>query len=81
MALDTLRRITQRVRGESRSTDGRRRRAHVWDDPNRCPFCGEAIANGGPAFIEHVKREPACETDFAEWRDSVADDIGGEWGG
>lgn len=81
MALETLRRITRRVRGESREQSTPRRRAHVWDDPNRCPFCGEFIANGGPAFIDHVKREPACAADFEEWRVAVSDDIEGEWTG
>ena len=82
MALEALRRMGQRVRRGGRAT--RREgveQPRVWDDPNRCPFCGDAIADGGPAFMDHIERSTPCSDDFTVWRINVAEDIGAEWGG
>ena len=52
-----------------------------WDNPDFCPFCGEALADGGAGFIDHIEDSPACHARFEEWRENVAGDVGGEWGG
>jgi hypothetical protein len=52
-----------------------------WDNPDFCPFCGAELTDGGPGFIDHLETAPTCEERFAEWREQVAGDIGGEWGG
>lgn len=53
----------------------------TWDGPERCPFCGATLADGGPAFMAHVGDSPACEAGFDLWRERVAGDMNGEWGG
>lgn len=52
-----------------------------WDDPNRCPFCGASLPDGGPGFIDHVDTSEECAAEFAVWREQIAGDIGGEWMG
>lgn len=52
-----------------------------WDDPERCPFCGTALADGGAGFIDHIEETSDCERRFAEWREAIAGDVSGEWGG
>ena len=52
-----------------------------WNDPNRCPFCGAALASPGAGFIDHVDDSPACETEFEHWRENVAGDVTGGWSG
>jgi nucleotide-binding universal stress UspA family protein len=52
-----------------------------WDDPERCPFCGGGLEDGGPGFISHIRTSPECAAAFGTWREQVADDIGGEWSG
>lgn len=56
-------------------------RLPTWDGPEQCPFCGEALADGGPAFVEHLGTSPACAGGFEAWRDRVAEDIAGGWSG
>lgn len=53
----------------------------VWDRPDYCPFCGTALADGGAGFVDHLAEADACAARFEAWREQVADDIGGEWGG
>ncbi|GGN15325.1 DUF7501 family protein [Halarchaeum nitratireducens] len=50
-----------------------------WEDPERCPWCGAAVRDGGAGFIEHVEEHPDCAAAFETWRENIADDIGGEW--
>ena len=50
-----------------------------WSDPDRCPFCGESIIDGGPSFVEHVESADDCAVAFARWREGVAGDVAGEW--
>lgn len=52
-----------------------------WDNPDYCPFCGAALADGGAGFIDHVDENPECKRRFDAWRERVSDDIGGEWSG
>ncbi|WP_129112748.1 DUF7501 family protein [Halegenticoccus tardaugens] len=52
-----------------------------WNDPERCPFCGAALEDGGAGFIAHVEARPSCAERFERWRAMVASDIGGEWSG
>jgi hypothetical protein len=52
-----------------------------WDDPDRCPFCGAELADGGVGFIDHTDETSDCKERFEGWREGVIDDIGGEWGG
>lgn len=53
----------------------------TWNDPKTCPFCGTGIANGGPAFMDHIDINDACWSSFDVWRQNVAGDVGGEWSG
>ncbi len=52
-----------------------------WDNPDFCPFCGTQLPDGGPGFIDHIEQDEyaTCRDRFEEWRDNVADDVGGEW--
>lgn len=52
-----------------------------WDRPDFCPFCGTALSDGGPGFIDHLEEFPDCRTRFEGWRDRIVEDIGGEWSG
>lgn len=52
-----------------------------WERPDYCPFCGVELADSGAGFVDHVAASPVCEERFEAWREAVADDIGGEWGG
>lgn len=52
-----------------------------WDDPERCPFCGASLPDGGAGFIDHIAVTPSCAHAFERWRDDVVDDIAGEWSG
>ncbi|WP_101294228.1 DUF7501 family protein [Halegenticoccus soli] len=52
-----------------------------WSDPERCPFCGAALEDGGAGFIAHIDDRPACAGRFERWRTQVASDIEGEWSG
>ncbi|WP_433631645.1 DUF7501 family protein [Halomicrococcus sp. NG-SE-24] len=53
----------------------------TWNDPERCPFCNDELANAGPAFVDHLERNQSCKKRFETWRERVADDVGGEWVG
>lgn len=55
--------------------------APVWGVPTDCPFCGEGLADGGAAFMDHIAESPSCEAGFERWRGNVAGDVGGEWSG
>ncbi len=59
------------------------RESDAWDSPDFCPFCGYGLSDGGPGFIDHVENDEneACRDRFEQWRENVADDIGGEWSG
>ncbi|WP_435196865.1 DUF7501 family protein [Natronomonas sp. EA1] len=59
----------------------RPRWARVWDDPERCPFCGDPTADGGAGFIDHIESENRCARAFERWREGVREDIEGEWSG
>lgn len=52
-----------------------------WEHPDRCPFCGSELADGGAGFIDHTDESLACKGRFEVWRDGIVDDIGGEWSG
>ena len=51
----------------------------AWDDPTRCPFCGEGIDDGGPGFVDHLEYKNECAVAFSRWREGVSGDVGGEW--
>ena len=51
----------------------------TWGDPEQCPFCEGALADGGPGFMDHIADRPACREGFETWRERVAGDVGGEW--
>lgn len=55
--------------------------AYTWDDPSVCPFCTTELENPGEGFVTHLRESPVCEQGFEEWRNSVTNDIGGEWSG
>jgi hypothetical protein len=48
-----------------------------WDDPERCPFCGAALADPGAGFIDHVEESEPCKLGFERWCENVS----GEWRG
>jgi len=52
-----------------------------WDDPETCPFCGAHLVDGGAGFIDHIEESEPCRLGFEEWRENIAGDVGGEWGG
>lgn len=52
-----------------------------WDDPERCPFCGSLLADGGAGFIDHTDESPSCKAAFDRWREQVSGDVVGEWTG
>ncbi len=52
-----------------------------WNDPERCPFCGEALASPGAGFVDHTAEHPECEAKFETWRDRVGGDLRGGWSG
>lgn len=52
-----------------------------WQRADFCPFCGTELTDGGGGFIDHIADAPECEERFALWRQRVAEDIDGEWGG
>ena len=52
-----------------------------WDDPDFCPFCGTALTDGGAGFMDHIEEANVCRQRFEEWRENIAGDVGGEWGG
>jgi len=53
----------------------------TWSDPSQCPFCGTSLPSPGAGFVDHVGDNPDCESAFEDWRDRVAGDVGGTWGG
>lgn len=55
--------------------------AHRWEDPERCPFCGAGLVDGGAGFIDHIGASDDCSDAFEDWREGIVDDIGGEWTG
>ncbi|WP_435153161.1 DUF7501 family protein [Haladaptatus sp. DFWS20] len=52
-----------------------------WTNPERCPFCDAGLEDGGWGFIAHVRANPQCSTEYDMWREQIAGDMGGEWGG
>jgi hypothetical protein len=57
------------------------RDSSAWDNPDVCPFCGARLTDGGAGFMDHIAADEACRERFGAWREAVAGDIGGEWGG
>lgn len=53
----------------------------TWNDPNRCPFCGDVLTSPGEGFVDHVEESPECESEFGIWRENVGGDIAGGWSG
>ncbi|WP_079977694.1 DUF7501 family protein [Halococcus sediminicola] len=54
-----------------------------WSGPERCPFCGDQLDNGGEAFVRHVDVSEACRRGFDRWRherrmDQLAHAFGGQ---
>jgi hypothetical protein len=62
-------------------SEGAREPTKHESDPHECPFCGEYVASPGKGFMLHVEENPECDADFDAWRDRVADDVPGGWGG
>ncbi|MFC6724732.1 hypothetical protein ACFQE1_10165 [Halobium palmae] len=52
-----------------------------WTDPERCPFCGDELTDGGAGFVFHIGEAPSCESRFETWRQRVGGDMSGEWSG
>lgn len=52
-----------------------------WSDPNRCPFCGDALASPGAGFVEHVEEAPDCAEQHGMWKENLSGDIAGGWSG
>lgn len=54
-----------------------------WDNPDYCPFCGQALVDGGAGFYDHIQKEAndTCQERFEAWRENIAGDVDGEWGG
>lgn len=52
-----------------------------WSDPDRCPFCGAPLTDGGAGFMDHIDEAEGCAVAFERWREGIAGDIGGEWSG
>lgn len=50
-----------------------------WDNPDFCPFCGEALPDGGAGFMDHVSEAPSCRERFDAWREAISGDMDGEW--
>lgn len=72
--------MLEEVKRECMSSSVRTTRRN-WDDPETCPFCGAALADGGGAFVRHVETRDDCAVRFDAWRQRVAGDVGGEWTG
>jgi len=53
----------------------------VWNDPYRCPFCGQGLRSPGSGFMTHVEESQDCEDAFDAWRGRVGDDVVGGWSG
>ena len=52
-----------------------------WNDPTKCPFCEDALTNGGAGFINHIDSSEACRQGFNLWRKRISADMTGEWSG
>jgi hypothetical protein len=52
-----------------------------WSGTEWCPFCQRSLANGGAAFMCYVETSAECRRGFERWRDTVSEDIHGEWSG
>jgi len=52
-----------------------------WDNADFCPFCGAELVDLGAGFIDHIDDADTCRERFEDWRENIAGDIGGEWGG
>ena len=52
-----------------------------WDNPDLCPFCGAALSDGGPGFMDHIETAGTCRERFEGWLEAIRDDMEGEWGG
>ena len=63
------------------SNDHPPRESSQWDNPDRCPFCGASLVDGGGGFMDHIEEEPVCGDRFDAWIERIREDIGGEWSG
>ncbi|WP_340101325.1 DUF7501 family protein [Salinibaculum salinum] len=54
-----------------------------WDNPDYCPVCGQPLSDGGAGFVDHSQQEATdtCQERFETWRENIAGDVNGEWGG
>lgn len=52
-----------------------------WSDPATCPYCGDELESAGAGFVDHVDENDPCKNEFDHWRDNIAGDLAGEWGG
>lgn len=52
-----------------------------WSDTSTCPFCGDALADPGAGFVDHLAESPDCDAGFTNWKENVAGDVVGGWGG
>lgn len=57
------------------------RESSQWDNPDRCPFCGASLVDGGAGFMDHIEERPVCKERFEAWIEQIRGDMGGEWGG
>ncbi|WP_152419373.1 DUF7501 family protein [Halobiforma nitratireducens] len=71
--------LEQRGRLEVDPDDSLEAADREWDDPRRCPFCGDPIADGGPGFVDHVDETDECAVAFSRWREGIAGDVAEEW--
>jgi len=55
--------------------------AQTWDEPGVCPFCMATLEDPGAGFMRHLEESPVCAEGFENWRDAVARDMRGGWGG
>jgi hypothetical protein len=43
-------------------------------DVRQCMFCGDALANRGPAFMDHVAAKPQCREAYEAWLERLDED-------
>jgi hypothetical protein len=55
--------------------------SETWNDPDRCPFCGDALTSPDTGFMAHITERPSCDDAFGTWREHVREDVAGGWGG
>jgi hypothetical protein len=54
-----------------------------WEPPesrhqSECMFCGKSLKEEGITFLEHVRRVPACQERWEDWKERMAEDWQGD---